>query len=264
MSKGPRFLILLGIVAALCGSYLWFFGMQTFFVFQARKIERRVPAAKRIPVELPDSSIATGPGKKLSYFGYEFEIPWDGIDETKTKVIGGNKAVIALRSGNVLMIWSGPPHEFINGVASSGKMDRESMRVVFGDEALQSDYTFKRKLLEYTPEQITLFTPRRKAAALGVVLLIKAIAVPAGAQSGIYCVRTPYFPGFQYGNPQDRPKTTKVELFPEGGHLDLFFIQKVDGSGPFFSQGEINRVVQTIHRAAPEPRAVVADSKTRE
>jgi hypothetical protein len=50
----------------------------------------------------------------LSYFGYEFEIPWAEIDEGEIKIIGGNKAIIVFRSGNVLSVWSGPPDEFMN------------------------------------------------------------------------------------------------------------------------------------------------------
>jgi hypothetical protein len=36
------------------------------------------------------------------------------------------------RSGNVLMMWSGPPHEFMNGLLEQMKLDRDAFRKVYG------------------------------------------------------------------------------------------------------------------------------------
>jgi hypothetical protein len=57
----------------------------------------------KIPVELTDLSISQADGKKLSYCGYEFEVPWQDIDEAKTRIDSGNKAIVTFRSGNVLL-----------------------------------------------------------------------------------------------------------------------------------------------------------------
>jgi len=130
-----------GIVVVACGTYLWLFGTQTFLVLETRNAARELPFVKLTPVELTDLSISQVPGMKLSYVGYEFEIPWTDIDEERTKVVGGNKAIIAFRSGNILSVWSGPPHEFLNYLLEKGKMDRETLRTIYGDEATQSDYS---------------------------------------------------------------------------------------------------------------------------
>jgi hypothetical protein len=188
---------------------------------------------------------------KLSYFGYEFEIPWTDIDEGKTKIIGGNKVIIVFRSGNVLSVWSGPPHEFMNGLLEQGKIDREAFRKLYGNEALQSDYNFMRLILETTPDKITLFSPRETAVSQGVLLIVKAICVPGDPNSGIFAVQGKAFKGFQYGRPQSPPKHLSVELFPEDGHLDLLFGQKKNGP-TVISQADINRIVQTIHKVPVE------------
>src|SRR5713226_5547759 len=106
MSRGKRVLMSFGVLGVACVTYLWFFGTQTFFVLEAHYVARKVPFVRRTPMELTDLSISQAPGMNLSYFGYEFEVPWTDIDKEKTKIIGGNKVIIVFRSGNVLMMWS--------------------------------------------------------------------------------------------------------------------------------------------------------------
>jgi hypothetical protein len=247
MSRWIRVLIVFGIAVVACGTYIWLFGTQTFFVLEARNTARKLPFVKQTPVELTDLSISQAPGLTLSYFGYEFEVPWTDIDEEKSKIIGGNKAIIAFRSGNVLSVWSGRPHEFMNGLLEQGNIDRDTFRKIYGDEALKSDYNFKRFILEVTPDKITLFSPSKTAVSQGVLLMVKAICVPGDPNSGIFTVQGKEFKGFQYGRPQSPPKQLSVELFPDNGHLDLILGQKKNGP-TVISQPDINRIVQTIHK----------------
>jgi hypothetical protein len=247
MSRWTRVLISFGIAAVACGTYLWLFGAQTFFVLEAHNIARKLPFVKQTPVELTDLSISKAPGMKLSYFGYDFEVPWTDIDQEKTEIIGGNKAIIAFRSGNVLSVWSGPPHELMNGLLEMGKIDRETFREIYGDEVLRSDYSFMSLVLETTPDKITLFSSRKTALGQMVLLTVKAICVPGDPNSGIFAVQGKEFKGFQYGRPQNPPQQLDVELFPGDGHLDLIFGQKKNGPTVIL-QTDINRVVQTIHK----------------
>jgi hypothetical protein len=249
MSRWTRVLISFGIMGVACVTYLWLFGTQTFLVVEAHNISRKLPFVNRTPVELTDLSISRAPGLTLSYFGYEFDVPWTDIDEAKTKIIGGNKVIIFFRSGNVLSVWSGPPHEFMNGFFELGKIDRDTFQKVYGDEALHSDYDFKRLILETTPDKITLLSSKKTAVSQSVLLTVKALSVPGDPNSGIFAVQGKEFKGFQYGCPQSPPKHLSAELFPEDGHLDLLFGQY----GPtVISQADINRIVQTIHKAPVE------------
>jgi hypothetical protein len=251
MFRWKRVLTSFGIVVIGCVTYLWLFGTQTFFVLEAHNAARKLPFVKLAPIELADLSISQAPGMKLSYFGYEFEIPWTDIDEGKTKIIGGNKAIIVFRSGNVLSIWSGQPHEFMNGLLEQWKIDRETFRKMYGNEALQSDYNFQRLILETTPDKITLFSPRETAVSQGMLLMVKAISVPGDPNSGIFAVQGKALKGFQYGRPESPLKHLSVELFPEDGHLDLLFGQKKDGP-TIISQADINRIVQTMEKVPVE------------
>ena len=256
MSKWMRVWVGLGITVLVCGIYLWFFGVQTFFALDARNIARKTPVVRNVLIELPDLSISQAPGKKLSYFGYEFEVPWTDIDEAKSRVVGGNKAIIAFRSGNVLSVWSGPPHELVNMVLASGRIDRETFRQIYGDEALQSDYAFHRIMLNATPERITPFVSKKQAVAEEMLVLMKAISAPRGADSGIFAVTAGDFKGFQYGRPLSAPRGFSVELYSDSGSLDFIFAPKLNGP-TVISQPDVNRILQTLHGA---PMKTVANA----
>ncbi len=260
MSRWMRVLVGLGIAVLACGIYLWFFGVQTFSALEARYIARKMPVVKKVPVELPDLSVSQASGKKLSYFGYEFEVPWDDIDEVKSRTIGGNKAIIAFKSGNVLSVWSGSPREFVNTVLSSGKIDQDTFRQIYGDEALQSDYALHRIMLETTPDEITPFVSKRDAISRAVLLVMKGISSPRGSESGVFSVKAGEFTGFQYGRPLNPPGGLSVELFAASGSLDFIFGQRVNGS-TVISQPDINRILYTLHKATSETVADASLSK---
>jgi hypothetical protein len=247
MSKWMRILIGLGIVVVACGAYLWFFGVQTFYIWETRSVARKEPVVWTTPVELFDSSISQAPGKRLSYFGYEFEIPWDDVDQQKSKVIGTDKAIIVFRSGNVISFWIAPPNGLISNLLGNGKIDRESLGQLLGDEAAQSDYAFERAILESTPDKFSLLIPRRQAIQQGVLFSMKATALRPGTESGVFFISTKEFKGFQYGRPQNPPKRLSVELFKSDGHVDILFGQRFNGSTTI-SQADVNRVVQSVHK----------------
>lgn len=234
--------------------YVWLFGVQTFFALETRNIARKMPVVKNIPVQLPDSTVSLAPGTKLSYLGYEFEVPWDDIDETKTRMIGGNKAVIAFRSGNALSVWSGSPRDFVSHLPSTG-VDVNAYRQMYGAEALQSDYSFHRMMFEATPNKITPFVSRQQAISQAMLILQKGICAPRGADSGIFEVRAGDFEGFQFGRPQSAQTGLSVELYSDTASLDFIFGQKASGS-VVISQPDVNRILVTLHKVPSETLAL--------
>jgi hypothetical protein len=247
MSRRKPILVSLGILAVAGVTYFWLFGIQTIFVVGAHNAARKLPFLNRTPVALTDLSISQALGKKLSYFGYEFEIPWTDIDNEKIRVVGGNKLIVPFRSGNAFMMWSAPSHELVNNVVQKMKLDKESFQKIYGAEVLQSDYSFMRLILESTPGKITVSSTRERDVSQEMLLMLKGMSVSGDPESGIFEVSGKEFNGFQYGSPQNPSGRVNVELFPEGGHLDLFFGEKKGGGTPM-SQADINRVVQTIHK----------------
>ena len=247
MPKWARVLIALLVVLFLCGAYVWFFGFQTLVLLEARYLTRKASAVSLAPAQLTDSSVSRSPGKKLSYFGYEFEVPWTDVDESKSGPIPDtNKAMIVFKSGNSLSVWHGSPRAFLNQVLSNDKIDQNTLRRIVGDEALQSDFALYRTILQMTPDKMTPFEPPSAAANQALLLLVKGFCMPPGAESGIFSVSAGEFSGFQFGRPQNSSGEVSVRLFSPASSLNFIFAHPASGS-TVISQADINRILHTLH-----------------
>ena len=258
MSKWKRILIWVGIIVFVGGVYLWLFGVQTASALMVRYQFRKLPDVAKIPVPLSDLSVSGVPHRTASYFGYEFELPWDDLDEAKDKTVG-TIHVGAFHSGNAFWFSTFPPRDFVNEVMKTGNLGPQDLKQLYGEEALESDYAFHKKMLELTPSEITPFISQRQAISGQVLLVIKAICMPK-AGSGIFSIQTRDFKGFQFENPQARPSRITVELFSNDGGIDVIFMQKA--GGPRVSQAEINRVVQSVHRTSLQTASIAASQNT--
>jgi hypothetical protein len=253
MSRWKRILIWTGIIVFVGGVYLWFFGVQTTSALMVRYQFRKLAGVEKTPVPLTDLSISSVPHRIASYFGYEFELPSDDVDEEKDKTFG-TVHISYFRSGNAFWFSTSPPKKFVNEVTKTGNLNPQDLKQLYGEDALESDYAFHKKMLELTPSEITPFISRKQAISGQMLLLIKAISMP-NAASGIFSIRTRDFKGFQFENPQMRPSRITVELFSNDGGIHVIFMQKA--GAPAISQAEINRVIQSI-RKTPLQTASVA------
>jgi len=248
MPKWKRRLLWVSALVIVSVVYLWFFGVQTFFALQTRQIGRKMPIVSSVPVELQDLSVSNAKGEKLSFMGAEFEVPWDDIDEGKTR-IAGNWVLINFRSGNSIILCVSPPDGFITGISKSKTPDPALFTTIYGPEVLRSDYALHKAIFETTPSQITLFTPANRAAGLSVVILIKAI-MPPTTDWAIYNIRSKDFKGFQLGNSVRRPKKMSLELYADDVAFEINITQNTGGTTPGITQAEINRIIQSAHKAA--------------
>jgi hypothetical protein len=244
MSKRNRILLISGGVA-LVFAYVLFLGVATMFALEARYVGWKTPIVKSTPRDLPDLTVSSKSGQKLSYFGYEFEVPWE-VDEAKTKQTG-KMQLVAFRSGNALLFSRMAPKEFVDTFL---KTDPQGLRRLYEEDALASDYSLHRLILEATPASVGLLTPRKEAAGRAMLLVFKGIMVPRGGESGIFRVRTKDFQGFQYGDPQQRPKSVDVEIFADDGGLAFIFTQQEKGAVPAITQAEINGTIQSLRKVA--------------
>ena len=247
MPKWARVLIALFVAMLLCAAYIWFFGFQTLIVLEARYLTRKAPAVSMAPAQLADSSVSRSPGRKLSYFGYEFEVPWNDVDESKSGPIPDtNKAMIVFQSGNSLSVWHGSPRAFLNQVLSNDKIDQNTLGRIVGDEALQSDHALYRTILQMTPGKMTPFESQSDAANQALLLLVKGMCMPTGADSGVFSVSAGEFSGFQFGRPQNPSGEVSVRLFSVTSSLNFIFLHPAGGPTAI-SQPDINRLLQTLH-----------------
>jgi hypothetical protein len=260
MSRWKRILLAFGIAVLFFGVYCWLFGFQTMSALLARYEYRKLPDVAKTPISLADLSISSVQHKEVTYFGYEFELPWNDVDEQKDKIVR-TIHVTYFHSGNALWFSTAPPKEFVNEIMKEANLDPQGFRRLYGDEAFESDYNFHREMLQTTPSEITPFVSRKQAVAGMFLLLFKGTSMPK-ADSGVFSIQTPDFQGFQFESPQNRPFKITDELYSNDGGVDVIFLQKAGGSAPSISQAEINRVLQSIHKVPM--RSVASNAGERE
>jgi len=160
--------------------------------------------------------------------------------------------LVAFRSGNALLFSRMAPREFVNTFLSSAKADPEGLRKLYGEDALASDYSLHRLILEATPAKVGLLTPRSEAVSGAMLLVVKGIMIPRGGETGIFRIRAGNFQGFQFGDPLSRPKSLDLEIFSDDRGLVFLFVQREKGPVPPITQAEVNRIIGTIRKAADQ------------
>lgn len=232
------------VACVFCVAYVWLFGPATALALEARYFGWKMPAVNQIPKDLPDRSICKSAVRKVSYLGYEFEIPWE-VDDEKTRFVG-RMQLISLRSGNAILFSRMAPGEFVQTFSSSSKVSFNDLKKLYGPDALDSDYALHRRILDATPAKVTPFSSRSDAVSSAMLVMVKGIMLPAAAESGLFHVTASGYEGFQFGDPQRRPKSISVEIYANDGGLSFIFTQRGEGSVPPVTQAEINRVIGTI------------------
>ncbi len=238
MSRWGRFLLGcgLGVIAILV--YLPLFGCQTVLAVYAWYSGWEIPYLWKVPVPLSEQSISKAPGRRLSYFGYEFEVPWNDLDEAHTKLLR-NWQVISFKSGKMIVFMGHEP----DGSLKTNPAVRTFMREEIIPGRYGYDYAIIGQILDASPDEITPFTSRRKAIGAFGSLTLKQVWLDA--ESGIYMIDTPEFHGFQYGNPESGVREIRDELYSKEGSVGFMFPRR---NGALVSQAEINRVIQTVRR----------------
>ena len=215
------------------------------------------PVARVVPTDLKDQSVSGAPGSKLSYFGYEFEIPWSDLDETQTKFYPANKPEktkvdLRFRSGLRLLISAIPPRVWAKELARDSNISPEAIEAVFGHETMKSDYSFIKTLYEFTPDKMNHWDFARDQ----LLLIIKSIALPKSAEAGIFKVHSHTYEGFQYGNPQFRKDDIVVDLYSDDGSVEMIFLQKDYRNAIGVTQPEVNRIAQSLRKTTQESPVV--------
>jgi hypothetical protein len=213
---------------------------------------KALPVTRVVPAELQDRSVSEAPGQKLSYFGYEFEVPWSDLDETQTKMYPVNgttkcRAVLHVRSGLQLSFAVIPPHEWVGGLAESFHSTPQNVERAFGHEAMKSDYSFKKTLYEFTPEKMHHWSGPQAIYREQFLLIFKSM-LSRQAETGIFYVQNQSFKGFQEGNPQARQGNIDVTLYSDDAGVEMMFTQKDYQKGTVVTQPEINRIIQSLRK----------------
>jgi hypothetical protein len=244
---------------------VYWIGPVALSLYEVRKVP---PVARVVPTDLKDHSVSQAPGTNLSYVGYEFEVPWSDLDETKTTLFPKDKAektrvVLSFLSGLRLMVTALPAREMVNGWASEFKVQPKEIELFFGPGTSTSDYTFVRNVYGFTPNKMHYWSfSRGLHFREQMVLLTKSIMPVRAAASGIFNLRNQFYHGFQQGDPRATKDDIVVDLYCDEGNFEMVLSQR-DYTGPTgVTQPEINRIVESLRKATTREVASSANTKS--
>jgi hypothetical protein len=204
-----------------------------------------------VPRALTDNSVSLAPGMKLSRFGYEFEIPWTDLDDTKTRS-HPDGTVFTFHSGLRLMIGASPAKLFLNELF---KADEGRAEQSFG---VHSDYDFLKVIFAFTPDEMHVWSPFSRVHYREIyVLTIKSAILFPESGTGFFNFGNDTLKGFQQGDPQgwlsnhqNRFRSTVfLELFSDQGDLSITILQNEYKNPRGLSQAEVNRIIKTVRRS---------------
>ena len=205
---------------------------------------------KVAPQPLSDYSVSDAPGTVLSYFGYEFEVPWNASFKEK---VGRAMVQLKFQSGqDLLFIVPENQAGLLTEIVQDESLHMKNWGPVFGELMNRSAYDQYAALLNTTPSSIRAFGPRTEANRGVVLLTIKAIAMGPGLETGVFSFEFPGKRGFQVGDPR-KSKRADLQVFGMGGH-HVEIICATTKDGVRLSQPELNRILKSLRAAAPLAR----------
>lgn len=212
------------------------------------------PVAYVMPRDLADSTVSPAPGMKLSYLGFDFEIPWNDLDEATPRVTPSDhsdRAILRFRSGLLLELSRLPVRNFPDFVSKEYGMPAQQVDSVFGSGAATSDYLFHKGLYEFTPERMHYWAVSPSVhSSEQLALMMKSFAPSKSAETGVFKVQNQYCRGFQLGDPAITTSSLRLDLFFDDGGVEVIIRQVRYGNPARIAQSEINRIVQSLRKSA--------------
>ena len=124
------------------------------------------------------------------------------------------------------------------------------MEATFGKKAVTSDYNFVKTLYEFTPDTMHHWSISSRTFSRETMLLIlKSLAPSKCAETGIFKVQNQSMKGFQQGNAESRDNGVVVNLYSDDGSVQFIFTEKNYNLSARVTQPEINRIIQSLHKA---------------
>lgn len=245
MNFRQRFQVPLAVAIVFALIYSWKFGPATSLILRAKNAAKKNPLLATVPIELPDRSVSTAPGTTFTEFGFQFEVPWIA----KEKPHGDHIAIIYVPDGTAALL-------FFNPAEDKGLV--KELRQTFKDQGkdpvyanlyldAKSDYDLERSTWYATPEQLSVFFPRKKEVFNATRLMTKDV-LGAEAKTGLYAFTFGQLRGFQFGDPA-RVHSIRVDAFDDQDRKFVFSIGTKSDSNVYLKQADINRVLQSLRPA---------------
>jgi hypothetical protein len=207
----------------------------------AKRQARNSPELWIVPTPLPNVPIERSEGLKFSYFGYEFEVPWNQLKQERKLE---SMVILNFVNGGVV-VFPDPSQKIgdLDAMKQEAAKKGRDVRNVFGDQATRSNYAMRSKILYLTPKDLSLFSSRQEMVTNSVLLLLKP--VHAGiVKGGLYSFQTEWLRGFQEGSPA-KDLMTIIDGFDDQDHEVELWVGSEKGTNKP-SQADINRILYSL------------------
>lgn len=213
--------------------------------FMTRSIAKKLPYVWVTQQPLLNYDVSAAPGTKLSYFEYNFEVPWTGGFKER----GGQNGIVELKfdSGQTLLFMAPKNHAgLLSEIVGDPSMHMNNLQPVFGELTNRSPYDQYAALLNTTPSSIHAFGPRAEAVRNETLLTIKALSSPAMLKTGAFSFDLPETHGFQIGDP-GKGRSAQLEVFVKEGGNWVEIICATKNDSVKLAQPELNRILASFH-----------------
>lgn len=217
-------------------------------LFAVKRRARTAPELWIVPKPLTDVSIERSAGRKFSYFGYQFEVPWTEVKQEKNL---RSMDIVYFSNGTVVILFD--PAQSVDKLkvlTQKGTKNEAAVRNIFPDEATRSNYALCSTILYLTPSDLRLFSSRREMVSNSVLLMLK----PAWAHAkkgGLYSFHTEWLRGFQEGDPT-HDKNVVIDAFDAQDHEIELSIGSGQSAKHNFTQSDVNRILFSLRPVTPD------------
>lgn len=226
--KRAGFVIALCLTVGLVG-YAWYVRSDVHTYLGARKL----PEWKwwyAVPRPLPNTDDFGPAGTKLSYFGYEFKVPWKRIQ----KQWGDGTIIHVLFAANQDLTFVNP--------------SRWQGRFLFSDVPADLRYETLSSILSATPADMCPLRSRPHFRRGWDLVQKKAIFLGHGGPFQIFTVDLNRFRGFEI----IAANGASIVFFDRGGREFSIAVSTGPGDQPRITQANIKQILQTFSPAPPD------------
>jgi hypothetical protein len=254
MRLGRRPVIVGACIAILATAlFTGYFGHQVVRYLEIRSLLKenswRIPVLNSIPKPLAETTASAEDGTQLSYFGYQFEVPWKGVRLERNE---GRVAENYFRGGQSVKC-TNPKYFQDDPIRIDYTIEPSTFDGAFGQSPKGTRYEQLNEILSWTPEEFHPFLSHRMFARSDVLLELKAMwfgsdpAVPE-----IFSIRTQHYKAFETRRLSRGIPRIELVFFATDDH---WFQVNVSTSraGVAITQAEINRTIQTIRPETSKP-----------
>lgn len=217
----------------------YFYGPALVIYYRVKTTSKSDASFGRVPEPLSTANVAPS-SQKLTVFGVELQVPWGGEPQIKQ---WQKMERMQFADGQFVMLLD--PSTMVDRIKILAETSPgHDAEVVFGKEAMRSNYAFLNAMLNVTPKHISLWMPRVQLVRNSVLLMLKGAEL-TGTQTGLFRFGNETVRGFQKGDPAKSPAVV-LDAFDDADREYLIIVGRTSGTNGLVKQADINLILSTL------------------